>query len=105
MRGATATAVSLTDSRMHDSSDRAEACRSACVTRETRTPAWKSDAAAPLRTPCVPKMEASPPAVQMVLLASARKARVERMPASWKDVYDIPEQPRIQNRKAGMPTA
>ena len=36
MRGAAATAVSLADSRMYGPSDRAEACRSACVTRGSR---------------------------------------------------------------------
>ena len=35
---------------MYDSSDRAEACRSACVARGRGTPAWKSAAAAP----CLP---------------------------------------------------
>ena len=55
MRGAAATAVSLADSRMYDPSDRAEACRRACVTRGRGAPAWKGAASAPLRALCVPK--------------------------------------------------
>ena len=39
MRGAVATAVSLADLRMYSSSDRAEACRSACKTSGRGTPA------------------------------------------------------------------
>ena len=84
MRGATATAVSSADSRMYDSSVRAEAC-SACVTRGHGASAWKSAAPAPGRTLCVPKLEASPPTVRMVLVGSALKARIERTRASSRD--------------------
>ena len=79
MRGAAATAVSSAYSRMYDSSVRAEAC-SACVTRGRGASAWKSAAPAPGRTLCVPKLEASPPTVRMVLVGSALKARVEWTP-------------------------
>ena len=44
MRSAAATAVSSADSRMYDSSDRAEACRSTCVPSGHGAQAWKSAA-------------------------------------------------------------
>ena len=92
-------------SSKHDSSDRAGACRIACVTRGRVTPAWKSAAAAPRRTLCGPKLEASPPTVRVVLVASARNARVERTPASWRDGVTSRNShgPKIGRRCSEMP--
>ena len=75
------------------------------MTRGCGTPAWKSAAAARRRL-CVPQLEASPPTVRMLLVASARKARVERTPASSRDgVTSLNSHgPKIGRRSAGMPT-
>ena len=59
MRCAAATKVSLADSRMCDLADRAEACRSACVTRVRGEPTWKSAAASSRRMLRDPRLEAS----------------------------------------------
>ena len=107
MRGAAATAVSLADSSMFVSSDRAEACSSARVTRGRGTPAWNRATADPLRALCVPKFVTSPPASRTVRVASARTSRVVRAPASCRDGVASRNSngTKIGRRCAGIPAA